>query len=123
MAVTSAQALTDEEKAIAERIKPVGQVCLEGDAACAAAAPAGGGKRSGEEVFNTACTACHGTGVMGAPKVGDAAAWAPRISQGMDTLLTHALGGFKAMPPKGTCATCSDDEIKAAIKYMTDKSK
>lgn len=122
MAITSAQALTDQEKAIAERIKPAGQVCLEGDAACAAAAPTGG-KKTGEEVFTTVCTTCHTAGVLGAPKVGDKEAWAPRIGQGMDTLVQHALNGIRSMPPKGTCATCSDDEIKGAVKYMTDKSK
>ncbi len=118
-------ASTSAEDKIIERTKPVAQVCIEGDAcASAAAAPAASSAaRSGEDVFGAVCTACHSTGAAGAPKVGDTAAWAPRIEQGMDTLLTHALNGFNAMPPKGTCSDCSDDEIKATIEYMVSKSK
>ena len=112
------------EKAIADRIKPAGEVCVEGDASCAGAVAAGGGApKSGDAVYNGSCMACHGTGAGGAPKMGDKAAWAPRISQGIDTLLKHAVGGFNAMPPKGLCMTCSDDEIKGAIEYMVKNSK
>ncbi len=57
---------------------------------------------------------------MGAPKKGDAAAWEARVAQGMDVLLDHAIKGFNAMPPKGTCMACSDDEIKAAIDFMLE---
>lgn len=121
----TAQALTDEQKdAIVERIKPVGSLCLQGDATCGAAAPvSSGGTRSGEEVYKASCNACHGTGAAGAPKFGDSGAWAPRVSQGQDTLYTHAITGFKGMPPKGTCMTCSDDELKAAVDYMVKNSK
>jgi cytochrome c5 len=83
--------------------------------------------RSGKQVYDSACFACHATGAAGAPKFGDKAAWAPRIAQGMDTLITHALNGFQGatgvMPPRGTCAACSDDELKAAITYMVDNAK
>lgn len=121
----SGHAVTDKQKKeIEERIKPAGTLCLEGDSSCGAAVAAAGGKpKSGEEVFNGPCTMCHGTGVGGAPKVGDKAAWAPRIAQGVNTLHDHAIAGIRAMPPKGTCATCSDDEIKAAVDYMVSKSK
>jgi cytochrome c5 len=61
--------------------------------------------------------------LLGSPKFGSAADWAPRAAKGLDTLYTHALGGFNSMPPKGTCAACSDDEIKAAVKYMVENSK
>jgi len=126
----SGQAAMSPE-AVAERIEPVGELntgepivpetasAPSGDAAPAAAAAA----RSGEEVYNTACTACHATGVAGAPKMGDAAAWAPRIDKGMDTLLNHAVNGFNAMPPRGTCGDCSDDELKSAIEYMISNSQ
>ena len=67
--------------------------------------------------------ACHATGAAGAPKVGDKAAWAPRISQGMATLVKHSIQGFNAMPPKGMCMDCSDDEIKAAVEYMVGQSR
>lgn len=127
-AAFGAQAQSADDKAILERIKPVGAVCIEGDAACAAAVPvASGGKKSGEELFNSTCKMCHGTGVAGAPVVGDKAAWAPRIGQGMETLFKHAINGFTgtkgAMPARGTCASCSDDEIKGAVEYMVKQSK
>lgn len=92
----------------------------EAPAAAEPAAAAAG--RSGEEVFKAHCLACHGTGVAGAPKVGDSAAWAPRAAQGIDTLLQHATSGLNAMPPKGTCMACSDAELKGAIEYMLSKS-
>lgn len=87
----------------------------------AAAAPADAGK--GKQVYDTTCMACHATGAAGAPKVGDKAAWAPRIAQGMDTLAQHAVAGIRAMPPRGTCAACSDDDLKAAVGYMVGESK
>lgn len=116
-------AMTEEKKAaIAERIKPVGEVCVEGDSKCAAAvATASAGPRSGEEIFNSKCMACHATGAAGAPKVGDKAAWADRIAAGK--LYEHALQGFNAMPAKGMCMDCSDDEIKATVDFMVSKSK
>lgn len=122
----SSYALTDKQKKdIDTRTKPVGSVCLEGDSSCggAVAAASGGKPRSGEEVYTGSCAMCHGTGVGGAPKLGDKGAWKPRIAQGATTLHDHALVGIRAMPPKGTCATCSDDEVKAAVDYIVAKSK
>lgn len=84
-----------------------------------AAAPSGKGK----EVYQASCFACHGTGAAGAPKLGDNAAWGPRIAQGMDTLLKNAVVGIRAMPPKGTCFACSDGDLKAAVEYMIAESK
>ncbi len=118
------------DRAIAERVKPSAQVCLEGDA-CAAEAPvmvaaAGGASAaplSAEARYNQTCKVCHGAGLAGAPKVGTAADWKPRLAKGMDTVVKHAIVGFNAMPPKGTCATCSDAEIRATVKYMVDHSK
>jgi len=80
-------------------------------------------ERSGEELYKTKCSVCHATGVAGAPKFGDAAAWAPRAEKGIDALLATSLTGINAMPPKGTCMDCSDDEMKAAIQYMLDAAK
>ena len=106
-----------------ENIKPVGEVNVGTAPVAPSAAPvAAAGPRSGEEVYNAHCAACHGTGVAGAPKVGDAAAWAPRAAQGIDTLLSHATNGLNAMPPKGTCAACSEDELKGAIEHMLSNS-
>lgn len=76
----------------------------------------------GEKIFTANCAACHGAGVLGAPKFGDKAAWAPRIKQGKDTLYSHALSGFKMMPAKGGNAALKDAEVKAAIDYMVSKA-
>ena len=111
-------------ESVKERIAPVGKTCMSGESCAAApAAPASAGPKSGKELYSTVCTTCHGTGVLNAPKFGNAGDWAPRIAKGLDTLYTHAIGGFNSMPPKGTCAACSDDEIKGAVKYMVDSSK
>ncbi len=113
------QAQTDREKAIAERLKPVGELCIEGKGNCAAPAPAvAAGPRTGDAVYNGACVACHSAGVAGAPKMGDKAAWAPRLAQGEDTLVTHAINGIRSMPPRGTCGNCSDQEIRNAVEHM-----
>jgi cytochrome c5 len=121
----SSYALTDKQKKEVEtRIKPVGTVCLEGDSTCGAVAAASGGKpKSGEEVYTGTCTMCHGAGVGGAPKFGDKGEWKVRIGQGVNTLHDHAIVGIRAMPPKGTCAACSDDEVKAAVDYIVAHSK
>lgn len=109
-----------------ERIRPVGVAVAEAPAATAAptssAAPVDTA-RSGESVYNAACMACHTSGAAGAPKLGDKAAWSPRIGQGAGTLVQHALQGYKGMPPKGGCTNCADAEIKAAVEYLLAKSK
>lgn len=107
----------EEYDAIAERIKPVGNIYLAGSEPIAAEPT---GPRDGATVYGTFCIACHATGVSGAPKIGDAVDWAPRIAQGEAVLNDHAINGFNAMPAKGACMDCSDDEIIAAIKHMTD---
>ncbi len=121
----SAYAVSDKQRAeIEARIKPVGEVCLQGDATCGAAVAAAGGEpKSGEEVYNASCMACHAGGVGGAPKLGDAAAWGERLAQGIDTVYANAINGVAAMPPKGTCMSCSDEEIEAAVDYMVENSK
>lgn len=88
-----------------------------------AGAPSFAAEKTGEEVFKTVCTTCHTPGLMNAPKFGDKAAWAPRIAQGKDTLYKHALGGIRMMPAKGTCAACTEGEIKKAVDYMVSKAK
>src|SRR5690606_41775601 len=73
----------------------------------------------GEAVYNTACMACHAVGVLGAPKKGDKAAWDDKLAKGLDASLQNAINGINAMPPKGNCLNCSDDELLAAIKFMS----
>lgn len=118
----NAQAATNDE--IAKRLEPVGQVCVQGKE-CAGmevvASAGGGGAKSPDDVIAKHCTACHSTGLLGAPKVGDTAAWKTRADAqgGLDGLLAKAITGINAMPPKGTCADCSDDELKGAIQKMS----
>lgn len=80
----------------------------------------------GEQVFNGTCAACHATGVAGAPKVGDKAAWAPHLAKGDQVLLQHARNGYKGksgfMPPKGGNASLSDMNLRDAIAFMKSKS-
>ncbi len=76
--------------------------------------------KSGEEVYKSVCMMCHDTGLMAAPKFGDKAQWAPRIAQGYDTLVTHAVKGVRNMPAKGGNPGLSDAEVAGAVKYMAD---
>ena len=116
------------DEAIAARIAPVAQlntgVAIEPEApAAVATAAATGGSRSGEDVYTAHCAMCHATGAAGAPKFGDTDAWSPRIATGMDALMNSAINGKAAMPARGLCATCSDDELQAAVEYMVNNSK
>jgi cytochrome c5 len=79
--------------------------------------------REGKEIYDTKCFTCHAAGVAGAPKFGDKAAWAPRIETGMDAMMVTVIKGKGAMPPKGTCMDCTDDELKATTQYMVDAAK
>ena len=100
------------------RIQPVARVEL-----AQAAAKSDGKPRDGATVYNSICSACHGTGVAGAPKAGDKAAWAPRIAQGMPALLKSATNGKKAMPPRGGAADLTDAELKAAVEHLVGLAK
>jgi cytochrome c5 len=119
--------------AVNERIAPVAKVAVAGQDNSAlapkqeqaAAAPAA--DMSGEQVYTMACVACHGAGVAGAPKFGDAAAWGPRIAKGAETLHKHAIEGFQGeagfMSPKGGRADLSDQSIINAVDYIAAGSK
>ena len=112
---------------IAERIKPVGELAMAGAVAVAnGVIPAAQAADKGEATYNASCAACHAAGVAGAPKLGDKAAWGPRIAKGNDTLHTHALKGFQGkgvMPAKGGNASLADADVKAAVDYMVSKGK
>lgn len=108
------------EDAIAERLAPVGTVCVQGDDCAAALQVAAAGPRSGDEVYNTFCLACHASGAAGAPKFRDAADWAPRLGKGLDTLYSNSINGIGAMPAKGLCGNCSDEEIQLAVDHMIE---
>ena len=107
-------AMTPE--AIAERLRPVGAVAFAG-------APAGPRtSQGGEAVYKLACSACHATGAAGAPKAGDNSAWAPRIKQGFDTLVKHAVEGYKGMPAKGGNPDLDPIEVARAVAYIANQS-
>ncbi len=111
-----------------KRIAPYGNVCVQGKTCSvsvpvvAVAAAAGGAPKSGEEVYQAACTTCHAVGMLNSPKTGDKAAWAPRIAKGKETLYTHAINGFNAMPARGG-AELSDQEVKNGVDYLVSKAQ
>ena len=100
------------------RIQPVARVEMQ-----KAAVKSDGKPRDGATVYNTLCSACHATGVAGAPKTGDKAAWAPRIATGSAALLKSATEGKNAMPARGGAADLTDAELKAAVDYLVGKAK
>ena len=111
----------------AEAPPPAPAPAAEAPAQAPAAAPvAAADNAAGKSVYNKTCALCHGAGVAGAPKVGDKADWGPRIAQGKDTLYKHAIEGFTGakgmMPARGGGASLSDDDVKAAVDFMADKS-
>jgi cytochrome c5 len=131
-------AMTDE--AVKKRIAPVAQVAVDPNAPAApspapavasvavppAAKPAKGaaaGAAPGKATYDAVCHVCHGAGVAGAPKLGDKAAWAPRIKQGLAALHANAMKGKGAMPPKGGNPSLSDADVSAAVDYMVSAAK
>jgi cytochrome c5 len=109
----------ESEQRVLERIKPVGTVVI-------AEATAPKGIMSGQQVFAQVCKTCHETGLAGAPKIGDKTAWGPRIAQGEQTLVQHAIAGYQGktgvMPPKGGNPDLTDDEVQRAVVYMADQA-
>jgi len=91
-------------------------------AAMAEAAGSTTAAADGEGIYNKACKVCHAAGVAGAPKLGDAEAWAPRLAKGEEALFGSIKNGLNAMPPKGACMTCSEDELKSALQYMLSQT-
>lgn len=72
----------------------------------------------GQKIYSSYCSMCHDTGLAGAPKLGDQQDWGQRIEKGTEVLREHALNGLNAMPPKGACVTCSEDDLWAAVDFM-----
>jgi cytochrome c5 len=110
----NAQEMTNDD--IAERIQPVGRVHVAGAAPAVAAGP-----RTGKQIYDGACVACHTSGVLGAPKLQVAAEWQPRLDEkGFDQIWKNAIDGINAMPAMGACSDCTDEDIKTAINYMIE---
>lgn len=123
-----------------ERIMPIGgdyagstgRAAMQAQAAAAAKAAASqvayGGTTDGKTIFGQLCTTCHSTGAAGAPKITDKAAWAPRIAEGIDTLVKHAIDGYTGpdgnhMPAKGGNPALTDQQIEATVKWMVGQVK
>jgi predicted CxxxxCH...CXXCH cytochrome family protein len=117
--VLCAQLSHADDSGMADRIKAVGSVCVEGESCAANLTVAAAGPKSGEDVYKT-CAACHSSGAAGAPKFRDADDWADRLSAGLDAVYANAINGIGGMPAKGLCMSCSDDEIKAAVDHMIE---
>ena len=128
-APVNAVAAAPAANASASTAAPVAIASTATPAATAAAAPAAApaAKADGKTVYEGTCHVCHGTGLAGAPKFGDKAAWAPRIAEGLPTLHQHALHGYQGktgmMPPKGGNTSLSDTDVEAAVDYMTAAAK
>jgi cytochrome c5 len=110
----NAQETTDQD--LLDRIKPVGKVHVAGAAPAAAAGP-----RTGKQIYDGACVACHTSGVLGAPKLQVAADWKPRLDEkGFEQVWKNAVNGINAMPAMGTCGDCTEEDIKVAVEYMIE---
>lgn len=97
----------------------------EGAKQTTVAAPTPGAQTSlqrGQQVYNQVCSICHNEGLLGAPKLGDQAAWTPLVKLNIDVLVQRSIDGYKNHPPRGACYKCSDADIIAAVKYMAQKS-
>ena len=128
---------------VADNIRPVGSVCVAGQACVGTMAssavsdmaaveegadiePAStdtlavevASEFDAEAAYQMSCNACHGTGAAGAPMLGDSGAWELRLDKGMEALLANVVNGVGAMPARGICMTCSDDDLKAIVDYM-----
>ena len=129
---------------VADNIRPVGSVCLAGQSCVGGVAsvttlpdvaaveesndiePASvdtsavevASKFDAEAAYQMSCNACHGTGAAGAPMLGDSGAWEPRLEKGMEALMANVVNGVGAMPARGICMTCSDDDLQAIVDYM-----
>ena len=110
-----------------ERIGPVGKVAIAGQTQPKPAVvpePVARVAQTGEQIYNSGCNVCHNAGIAGAPQLGDADNWSPRIAQGLDVLRGHAVNGYQGsagvMPAKGGLVTLSDDDVYLAIEYMLE---
>ncbi len=101
---------------VVERVKPVAEV----NVADASAGPHV--DKPGEQVVKETCAACHATGALGAPKIGDKGAWGPRLPQGYDVLVKHAVEGIRTMPARGGNAELTDTEVAGAVVYLANQA-
>jgi len=118
MAVESVDTMED----LAMRLQPVVSVGEMESSMTVASAAGGTADKSPDQLYQGACLACHSTGAAGAPKIGDAAAWTARLAKGLDSLVTSAINGIGAMPPRGG-SQYNDDQVRATVEYILSESK
>ena len=106
---------------IDKRTQPVGKVKVK--ETVVATAGTSSEPRAAKQVVDTYCIACHGVGMPGAAKMGDKEAWAAKLEKGKEQVMANAIAGINAMPPRGLCMDCSDDELWSAIEYMANYEK
>ena len=111
-----------ENKPVEENVQPVADVKVAENNTATDNNSEENSLISGEKISQVNCILCHGAGVMGAPKIGDAAQWEARIAQGKDKLIDHAIKGINMMPAKGGNAALSDEEVAAAVIWMANQS-
>lgn len=135
IAATASDPSDFSDEAVRARLAPIGTVCIKGEE-CAAKAnkapvetaavdntpaePAAA--REPKDIYDSHCAMCHGTGAAGAPIFGNNDQWAPHIAKGKDTLHNSGINGLNAMPPRGMCTECSDDEVIATVDYIVKNS-
>ena len=115
--------LIDASVALAAKGQAADREAAQTPAASPLPSIAAGAARSGQQVYDTFCFACHATGVSEAPLFGSLAQWQPHIDEGIDTLVATSLTGINLMPPMGTCMNCTDQEMRDAIQYMIDNAQ
>ncbi len=114
---------SEAEKAIEKRITPVGQVCVEGQDCAQEASLVSSNPdviRSGEEIYEAACTTCHAIGLAGAPLFGSKVIWGERANEDLSVLVETVTNGLGGMPPMGMCMDCSQEELTNSVQYMLD---
>jgi cytochrome c5 len=104
------------------------QAAADAAAKAAASQVAYGGTTDGKAIYDHLCTSCHASGVAGAPKTGDKGAWGPRLAEGIDTLVKHAIEGYHGpdgnfMPPKGGNPALTDEQVTNAVHWLADQAK
>lgn len=114
---------SEAEKAIEKRITPVGQVCVEGQDCAQEVSLVSSNPdvmRSGEEIYEAACTTCHAIGLAGAPLFGSKVIWGERANKDLAVLVETVTNGLGGMPPMGMCMDCSQEELTNSVQYMLD---
>lgn len=110
------------EKATANRLAPAGELKMADGSAAPEQASAEREPRSGKEIYDRHCMACHSTGAAGAPRTGDASAWESVLEKGIEQVYANSIQGVRGMPPRGLCMDCTNEEVEASVDYIVEES-